>query len=217
MYKMRKNLAIVFLLFIIVVSLLFSNIFKQYRLEGMTTTSVDDIEKPAEGTDTDIDSAGPVVKPDSDSDKPDEETDSDGPVVKPDSDSDGPVVKPDSDSDGPVVETDADSSGPVVETDSDSDGPVVKPDSDSDGPVVETDSDSSGPVVKTTDDTKPEDDASSYKESFQTRLVGTPINYKSAPQTTILDDSLRAKPEINGVFNHIFGFSNNQVFHVKQP
>jgi hypothetical protein len=172
MYKMRKNLAIVFLLFIIFVSLLFSNIFNQYRLEGMTTTSIGDIEKPSEGTDTDTDSSGPVVESES----------------------------------GPVVESESDSSGPVVETDS-----------DSSGPVVETDSDSSGPVVKTTDDTNPDDDTSPHKESFQTRLVGTPINYKSAPQTTTLDHSLRAKPEINGVFNHIFGFSNNQIFHVKQP
>jgi hypothetical protein len=172
MYKIRKNLAIVFLLFIIFVSLLFSNIFNQYRLEGMTTTSIGDIEKPSEGTDTDTDSSGPVVESES----------------------------------GPVVESESDSSGPVVETDS-----------DSSGPVVETDSDSSGPVVKTTDDTNPDDDTSPHKESFQTRLVGTPINYKSAPQTTTLDHSLRAKPEINGVFNHIFGFSNNQIFHVKQP
>jgi hypothetical protein len=183
MYKMRKNLAIVFLLFIIFVSLLFSNIFNQYRLEGMTTTSIGDIEKPSEGTDTDTDSSGPVVESES----------------------------------GPVVESESDSSGPVVESESDSSGPVVETDSDSSGPVVETDSDSSGPVVKTTDDTNPDDDTSPHKESFQTRLVGTPINYKSAPQTTTLDHSLRAKPEINGVFNHIFGFSNNQIFHVKQP
>lgn len=151
MYHTRKMLSVIFLLFIIVVSLLFSNIFKQNLLEGMNTTSVGDIEKPSEGTDTD-------------------------------------------------------ESGPVVETDSDSSGPVVETDSDSDGTVVET----------ADDETKP-DDTISYKENFQTKLVGTPINYKNTPQTTTLDDSLRAKPEINGVFNHIFGFSKQQTFQVKHP
>ena len=162
MYQLRKMISIIFLLFIIFISLLFSNIFKQTLLEGMNTSSVGDIEKPSEGTVTD-------------------------------------------------------ESGPVVETDSDSSGPVVETDSDSSGPVVETDSDSDGRVVETTDDEKKNDDTTSYKENFQTRLVGTPINYKNAPQTTTLDDSLRAKPEINGVFNHIFGFSKQQTFQVKHP
>ena len=173
MYQLRKMISIIFLLFIIFISLLFSNIFKQTLLEGMNTSSVGDIEKPSEGTVTD--------------------------------------------ESGPVVETDSDSSGPVVETDSDSSGPVVENDSDSSGPVVENDSDSDGRVVETTDDEKKNDDTTSYKENFQTRLVGTPINYKNAPQTTTLDDSLRAKPEINGVFNHIFGFSKQQTFQVKHP
>ena len=173
MYQLRKMISIIFLLFIIFISLLFSNIFKQTLLEGMNTSSVGDIEKPSEGTVTD--------------------------------------------ESGPVVETDSDSSGRVAENDSDSDGRVVENDSDSSGPVVENDSDSDGRVVETTDDEKKNDDTTSYKENFQTRLVGTPINYKNAPQTTTLDDSLRAKPEINGVFNHIFGFSKQQTFQVKHP
>mgnify|MGYP006425280101 CR=1 FL=1 len=184
MYQLRKMISIIFLLFIIFISLLFSNIFKQTLLEGMNTSSVGDIEKPSEGTVTD---------------------------------ESGPVVETDSDSSGPVVETDSDSSGRVAENDSDSDGRVVENDSDSSGPVVENDSDSDGRVVETTDDEKKNDDTTSYKENFQTRLVGTPINYKNAPQTTTLDDSLRAKPEINGVFNHIFGFSKQQTFQVKHP
>jgi len=195
MYQLRKMISIIFLLFIIFISLLFSNIFKQTLLEGMNTSSVGDIEKPSEGT----------------------VTDESGPVVETDSDSSGPVVETDSDSSGRVAENDSDSDGRVVENDSDSDGRVVENDSDSSGPVVENDSDSDGRVVETTDDEKKNDDTTSYKENFQTRLVGTPINYKNAPQTTTLDDSLRAKPEINGVFNHIFGFSKQQTFQVKHP
>ena len=174
MYHTRKMLSVIFLLFIILVSLLFSNIYHKSIVEGMNTSPTGDIEKPSDDTDTD-------------------------------------------DSSGPVVETDTDSSGPVVETDTDSSGPVVETDTDSSGPVVETDTDSSGPVVETKNDEKKNDDTTSYKENFQTGLVGTPINYKNAPQTTVLDDSLRAKPEINGVFNHIFGFSKHQTFQVKHP
>jgi hypothetical protein len=170
MYHMRKMLSVIFLLFIILVSLLFSNIYNKSIFEGMETTS------PSQETS--------------------EETTS------------------------PSQETSKETTSPSQETSKETTFPSQETSKETTFPSQETSEDNTSPSQEVTEETSEEtseETISPSQENFQTKLVGTPINNKNKQQTKNLNDSLRAKPETNGVFNHIFGFSKQQTFQVKQP
>ena len=151
MQRMRKILSAIFLLFIIFVSLLFSNIYNKSIIEGLenSTTLPSGLQIPS-------------------IDQPEPE----------------PVSSP---SPGGHTEELEDLTDSLDETDKLSD---VKDETNTD---------------------------TTTQENFQTKLVGSQINTENEQIPPILKYSLRTKPETNGIFDHIFGFSKQQTFHIKHP
>ena len=148
MQRMRKILSAIFLLFIIFVSLIFSNIYNKSIVEGLenSTTLPSGLQIPSKDPNT-----------------PEQE----------------PASAP---SPGGHTEELEDLTDSLDET-----------------------------------DTLSNDQDKTAQENFQTKLVGSQINSKNEQIPPILKYSLRTKPETNGIFDHIFGFSKQQTFHIKHP
>jgi len=169
MQRMRKILSAIFLLFIIFVSLLFSNIYGT--------------ENVVEGLENDTTLPSGLQIPGIDQ-------------------QDSPVSSP---SPGGHIEELEDLTDSLNETNDETDKlSDVKDETNTDTDKLS--------------DVKDETNAdTTTQENFQTKLVGSQINSENEQIPPILKYSLRTKPETNGIFDHIFGFSKQQTFHIKHP
>ena len=228
MFNTRKNLSIIFLLFIILTSLMFSN-FMNHFIEGMASNvTIDDVFNQLKNNDGDdfasVSNINDYLSELDDTLKETVKTKLE--VFESDSialsdfktllDEHPELVKfieskidnfQYNSDDNVSPTTESPSSSPMMESISYS--PMME--SPSSSPMME--SPSSSPIMESTSDTS---DASGT-EPFQTRLTHIPYKKNSPNKISTSNDSLRKQTNTNSVFNRLFEFSSRQQFHLKNP
>jgi len=216
MFNTRKNLSIIFLLFIILTSLMFSN-FMNHFIEGMASNvTIDDVFNQLKNNDGDdfasVSNINDYLSELDDTLKETVKTKLE--VFENDSialsdfktllDEHPELVK--------FIESKIDNfqynSDDNVSPTTESPGPSPMMESISYSPMME--SPSSSPMMES-----PESSPST--EPFQTRLTPIPYKKNSPNKISTSNDSLRKQYNSNGVFNRVFEFSSPQQFQLKNP
>ena len=219
MFNTRKNLSIIFLLFIILTSLMFSN-FMNHFIEGMASNvTIDDVFNQLKNNDGDdfasVSNINDYLSELDDTLKETVKTKLE--VFENDSialsdfktllDEHPELVKfIESKIDNFQYNSD-DNVSPTTESPSSS--PMME--SISYSPMME--SPSSSPIMESTSDTS----NASGTEPFQTRLTPIPYKKNSPNKISTSNDSLRKQTNTNSVFNRLFEFSSPQQFQLKNP
>ena len=219
MFNTRKNLSIIFLLFIILTSLMFSN-FMNHFIEGMASNvTIDDVFNQLKNNDGDdfasVSNINDYLSELDDTLKETVKTKLE--VFENDSialsdfktllDEHPELVKfIESKIDNFQYNSD-DNVSPTTESPSSS--PMME--SPSSSPIME--SPSSSPIMESTSDTS----NASGTEPFQTRLTPIPYKKNSPNKISTSNDSLRKQTNTNSVFNRLFEFSSPQQFQLKNP
>ena len=228
MFNTRKNLSIIFLLFIILTSLMFSN-FMNHFIEGMASNvTIDDVFNQLKNNDGDdfasVSNINDYLSELDDTLKETVRTKLE--VFENDSialsdfktllDEHPELVKfieskidnfQYNSDDNVSPTTESPSSSPMMESISYS--PMME--SPSSSPIME--SPSSSPIMESTSDTS----NASGTEPFQTRLTPIPYKKNSPNKISMSNDPLRKQTNTNSVFNRLFEFSSRQQFHLKNP
>ena len=228
MFNTRKNLSIIFLLFIILTSLMFSN-FMNHFIEGMASNvTIDDVFNQLKNNDGDdfasVSNINDYLSELDDTLKETVKTKLE--VFENDSialsdfktllDEHPELVKfieskidnfQYNSDDNVSPTTESPSSSPMMESISYS--PMME--SPSSSPIME--SPSSSPIMESTSDTS----NASGTEPFQTRLTPIPYKKNSPNKISTSNDSLRKQTNTNSVFNRLFEFSSPQQFQLKNP
>ena len=228
MFNTRKNLSIIFLLFIILTSLMFSN-FMNHFIEGMASNvTIDDVFNQLKNNDGDdfasVSNINDYLSELDDTLKETVKTKLE--VFENDSialsdfktllDEHPELVKfieskidnfQYNSDDNVSPTTESPSSSPMMESISYS--PMME--SPSSSPMME--SPSSSPIMESTSDTS----NASGTEPFQTRLTPIPYKKNSPNKISTSNDSLRKQTNTNSVFNRLFEFSSPQQFQLKNP
>jgi hypothetical protein len=237
MFNTRKNLSIIFLLFIILTSLMFSN-FMNHFIEGMASNvTIDDVFNQLKNNDgDDFASVSNINDYLSELDDTLKETvktklevfendsialsdfktllDEHPELVKfIESKIDNfqynsdDTVSPTTESPGPSPMMESISYSPMMESTGSS--PMME--STGSSPMME--STGSSPMMESTGDTS----NASGTEPFQTRLTPIPYKKNSPNKISMSNDPLRKQTNTNSVFNRLFEFSSRQQFHLKNP
>ena len=219
MFNTRKNLSIIFLLFIILTSLMFSN-FMNHFIEGMASNvTIDDVFNQLKNNDGDdfasVSNINDYLSELDDTLKETVKTKLE--VFENDSialsdfktllDEHPELVK--------FIESKIDNfqynSDDTVSPTTESPGPSPMMESISYSPMME--STGSSPMMESTGDTS----NASGTEPFQTRLTPIPYKKNSPNKISMSNDPLRKQTNTNSVFNRLFEFSSRQQFHLKNP
>ena len=228
MFNTRKNLSIIFLLFIILTSLMFSN-FMNHFIEGMASNvTIDDVFNQLKNNDGDdfasVSNINDYLSELDDTLKETVKTKLE--VFENDSialsdfktllDEHPELVK--------FIESKIDNfqynSDDTVSPTTESPGPSPMMESISYSPMMEStgsspmmESTGSSPMMESTGDTS----NASGTEPFQTRLTPIPYKKNSPNKISMSNDPLRKQTNTNSVFNRLFEFSSRQQFHLKNP
>jgi hypothetical protein len=228
MFNTRKKLSIIFLLFIILTSLMFSN-FMNHFIEGMASNvTIDDVFNQLKNNDGDdfasVSNINDYLSELDDTLKETVKTKLE--VFENDSialsdfktllDEHPELVK--------FIESKVDNfqynSDDTVSPTTESPGPSPMMESISYSPMMEStgsspmmESTSSSPMMESTSDTS----NAPGTEPFQTRLTPIPYKKNSPNKISMSNDPLRKQTNTNSVFNRLFEFSSPQQFHLKNP
>ena len=228
MFNTRKNLSIIFLLFIILTSLMFSN-FMNHFIEGMASNvTIDDVFNQLKNNDGDdfasVSNINDYLSELDDTLKETVKTKLE--VFENDSialsdfktllDEHPELVK--------FIESKIDNfqynSDDTVSPTTESPGPSPMMESISYSPMMEStgsspmmESTGSSPMMESTGDTS----NASGTEPFQTRVTPIPYKKNSPNKISMSNDPLRKQTNTNSVFNRLFEFSSRQQFHLKNP
>ena len=216
MFKMRKNLAILFFLFIIFMSLVVSSFMDRFTEGMVSTVTVDDIFDQLKNNENDDfasvakingylseldDTLKQTIKTRLD------EFDTDSIALSDFKDilyEHPEIVK--------FIEVKVDNfqykSDDNVSPTTESPGPSPMMESITYSPMME--SPSSSPMMESPS-------SSPSTEPFQTRLTPIPYKKDSPNKISTSNDSLRKQYNSNGVFNRVFEFSSHQQFQLKNP
>ena len=210
MFKMRKNLAILFFLFIIFMSLVVSSFMDRFTEGMVSTVTVDDIFDQLKNNENDDfasvakingylseldDTLKQTIKTRLD------EFDTDSIALSDFKDilyEHPEIVK--------FIEAKVDN----FQYKSDDN---VSPTTESPGPSPMMESISYSPMMESTSDTS----NAPGTEPFQTRLTPIPYKKNSPNKISMSNDPLRKQTNTNSVFNRLFEFSSPQQFHLKNP
>ena len=197
MFKMRKILAIVFLLFIILTSLMFSNFMDRFK-EGMSSTvTVEDVfDKLKNNDEDDFVSTAKIIEYISELDDSIKDTVSE--KLK-DFENDSIAL-----SDFKTILNEQPELVEFIKT---------KVDNFQFDEVDTNESPSSMNESPPTMDESP----SPSTEPFQTRLTHVPYTNEPSRQISTSNESMRKQTRTNGVFNRVFEFSSRQPFQLKGP
>ena len=229
MFNTRKNLSIIFLLFIILTSLMFSN-FMNHFIEGMASNvTIDDVFNQLKNNDGDdfasVSNINDYLSELDDTLKETVKTKLE--VFENDSialsdfktllDEHPELVKfIESKIDNFQYNSDDNVPPPTME----SPGPSPMMESISYSPMMEStgsspmmESTGSSPMMESTSDTS----NAPGTEPFQTRLTPIPYKKNSPNKISMSNDPLRKQTNTNSVFNRLFEFSSRQQFHLKNP
>ena len=203
MFKMRKILAIVFLLFIILTSLMFSNFMDRFK-EGMSSTvTIDDVfDKLKNNDEDDFVSTAKIIEYISELDDSLKDTVSE--KLK-DFENDSIAL-----SDFKTILKEQPELVEFIKT---------KVDNFQFDEVDTNTSPSSMNESPSMDESPPttNESHSPSTEPFQTRLTHVPYTNEPSKKISTNNESLRKKTHTNGVFNRVFEFSSRQPFQLKSP
>ena len=211
MFKMRKILAIVFLLFIILTSLMFSNFMDRFK-EGMSSTvTVEDVfDKLKNNDEDDFVSTAKIIEYISELDDSIKDTVSE--KLK-DFENDSIAL-----SDFKTILNEQPELVEFIKTKVDNFqfdevDTNESPSSMNESPSSMNESPSSMNESPPTMDESP----SPSTEPFQTRLTHVPYTNEPSRQISTSNESMRKQTRTNGVFNRVFEFSSRQPFQLKGP
>ena len=204
MFKMRKILAIVFLLFIILTSLMFSNFMDRFK-EGMSSTvTVEDVfDKLKNNDEDDFVSTAKIIEYISELDDSIKDTVSE--KLK-DFENDSIAL-----SDFKTILNEQPELVEFIKTKVDN-FQFDEVDTN-ESPSSMDESPSSMNESPPTMDESP----SPSTEPFQTRLTHVPYTNEPSRQISTSNESMRKQTRTNGVFNRVFEFSSRQPFQLKGP
>ena len=203
MFKMRKILAIVFLLFIILTSLMFSNFMDRFK-EGMSSTvTVEDVfDKLKNNDEDDFVSTAKIIEYISELDDSIKDTVSE--KLK-DFENDSIAL-----SDFKTILNEQPELVEFIKT---------KVDNFQFDEVDTNESPSMDESPSSMNESPPtmDESPSPSTEPFQTRLTHVPYTNEPSRQISTSNESMRKQTRTNGVFNRVFEFSSRQPFQLKGP